>query len=410
MYPSAPSDSDEDTIDLLQQSDEFLDSMLYPDHCPSDDDWTPPARPSTPSPESDSLDMVLEESSPVFQSSFGANVSGTNKRQFRSVFMTIFGTEEELVAVPNRLRAWPPVKCFMLANETCTTTERPHVHVLCKFNSRVLGSTIWKTIGRKCDLRSVKTWPAAVNYLKKQDKNPVYYNWESVPVPGKRNDIGSEDIIKRIREGESLPSIMLDHVDTAIKYHAGVKFLCSTYSPLRDRSLKPLVQVFCGKAGTGKSFAAKEILGEGYFQKCPTLKWWDGYTNEKAVLCDEITAGAAPFHELLTYIDYGSPRVEIKGVMHPLVAQNFIFTSNHSPSDWYTNVHGRLDLDALYRRLDIVRVYYASRQYEELHNPDSTDGSKFRRLVEDCWRKHMVPSLCEGPCSSSLLFSTSSST
>jgi hypothetical protein len=73
--------------------------------------------------------------------------------------------------------------------------------------------------------------------------------------------------------------------------------------------------------------------------------------------------------------------------MVPLRATKFIFTSNHSISSWYTSA--RLDLNALYRRIDVVRIYYAKGGiYEELRNPDSADGSAMRNLVEAAWERH----------------------
>lgn len=304
-----------------------------------------------------------------------------------SVFMTCFGTAHELSTLPQKMREWDKVKCFMLANETATTTGRPHVHILVKFHSRVYGTAIWKAIGMNCDLRPIKHWGKSINYLKKQDPSPISHNMAEAPKPGKRTDLMLDEIKEAIIKGATPAQICDINLEYALKYPNGLKYLQSVYTPLRDPNIKPEVRCYIGLAGSGKTYNARTEVNQIFFQKSPTNKWWDGYAGDPTVICDEVTAGCAPFHELLTYLDYGSPRIEIKGTMVPLRATKFIFTSNHSISSWYTSA--RLDLNALYRRIDVVRVYYAKGGvYEELRNPDSADGSAMRNLVEASWEKH----------------------
>jgi hypothetical protein len=255
---------------------------------------------------------------PDLQSTFGARALGQNKRQFRSVFMTCFGTAHELSTLPQKMREWDKVQCFMLANETATTTGRPHVHILAKFTSRVTGTTLWKSIGMNCDLRPVKHWGKAVNYLKKQDPSPISHNMEAAPKPGKRTDLMLDEIKEAIVNGATPAEIASINLEYALKYPNGLKYLQSIFTPLRDPQVKPEVRCYLGLAGSGKTYNARAEVEHKYFQKSPTTKWWDGYAGDTTVICDEVTAGCAPFHELLTYLDYGSPRIEIKGTMVPL--------------------------------------------------------------------------------------------
>lgn len=350
-----------------------------------------PAKRPLPSTVQDDDDEDDIPDTPDLQSTFGARALGHNKARFSSVFMTCFGTAHELSRLPNTMREWDIVKCFVLANETATTTGRPHVHILCKFHNRPSGTAIWKQLGMNCDLRPVKHWGKAVNYLKKQDPSPVCYNMESAPKPGKRNDI--QAIKDAIVSGKSAAEVASLNLEFALRNPQGLKYMHTLFAPTRDPNVKPEVRCYIGMAGSGKSRDARTELGT-YFQKPPSTKWWDGYAGESNVLVDEITGGCAPYSELLTYLDYGKPSIELKGGSYPLLATKFIFTSNHSVSSWYSSDKVTQHLDALYRRIDVVRIYYApydpalGARYEELRNPSPSDGSIMRRMVEEAWERH----------------------
>lgn len=105
-------------------------------------------------------------------------MTGTNLRTFTSVFMTVFSDASVLFALPQKMYSMKDLTCFMLANEICSLTGRPHVHIIAKFSVPKSGTAIWEALGLNCDLRPIRHWGKSINYLKKEDPHPISYQME----------------------------------------------------------------------------------------------------------------------------------------------------------------------------------------------------------------------------------------
>lgn len=119
---------------------------------------------------------------------------------------------------------------------------------------------------------------------------------------------------------------------------------------------RPAITVKClwGPSGSGKTHAAVQELGDGYYDKLPTTKFWDGYNGEANVLIDEFR-GAIHVSHLLKWFDKYKCAVENKGGGVPLAATKFIITSNLHPDQWFENLDAE-SLVALKRRMVIVNL------------------------------------------------------
>lgn len=93
-------------------------------------------------------------------------------------------------------------------------------------------------------------------------------------------------------------------------------------------------------------------MGEDYYDKQPTTKFWDGYRQEKNVLIDEFR-GEIGISHMLKWCDKYKCSVENKGGGCPLSATNIIITSNLHPKDWWPTLD-EVTKEAFLRRVTVT--------------------------------------------------------
>lgn len=314
----------------------------------------------------------------------------TNRMMFRSAMATIFSEDDAFLnLVPDCLKRWDRISAFAYGIEVCPTTGRKHAHIFMQFRKSVTGSAIWRQIGCKCWLQRVRSPQHAVEYCCKNDPNAVKFNTDTLRKQGTRSDLlqASLMIQSAAEDGLAFNEIVKLQPKIALLYPAGMRLLFEASSQLRDPELLPKVYVFVGAPGTGKTRDAHrffEANNMNFYQKCPTSKWWAGYSGQNGVLIDEITGGAATFNQLLTWFSRGSPSIEVKGHNLPLKASTFILTSNKAPHQWYPNISA-MEQAALFRRFTEVRIYTELDTFTQLINPDDLHGERFRDRVLTAW-------------------------
>ncbi len=113
---------------------------------------------------------------------------------------------------------------------------------------------------------------------------------------------------------------------------------------VREPPARPTVTALWihGPSGTGKTRAAwqpwlepveDQDAGARPYCKLPTVKWWDGYRGQTAVIIDDVCPHGIGIQHLLAWCDKYPCHIETKGGYEPLMATNFIVTSNFLPEE-----------------------------------------------------------------------------
>lgn len=117
-----------------------------------------------------------------------------------------------------------------------------------------------------------------------------------------------------------------------------------------------------GKPGFGKSYLARKLLLDAYGSYYVKLqnKWFDGYTNEKGILLNDLDDKSIG-HYLKNWFDVYKILGEVKGGQVRLYHELFVVTSNYLPETLWGA--GTEMCDAIIRRCRFIR-FTAYREWE----------------------------------------------
>lgn len=189
---------------------------------------------------------------------------------------------------------------------------------------------------------------AANDYVFKDDTAVVGTRFELGTPSFKRNSEKDWDLIlKHTRDGEfdAIPS------DVLIRCYGNLKRI--RVDSLQAEPIPKRVYVYWGKTGTGKSRRAWEQAGFDSYPKDPNTKFWDGYSGQLKVVCDEFR-GCISISHILRWLDRYPVIVEIKGSSCVLKAEEIYFTSNINPRDWYPDLDEETKAALMRRFTEIV--------------------------------------------------------
>lgn len=170
--------------------------------------------------------------------------------------------------------------------------------------------------------------------------------------PGKRNDLSN--VVDAIKSGKRVAEIAMEHSNTFVKYHRGLRELSYIVRSKHPRDFKTEVHVLIGPPGTGKSRYAADMtktLGSVYYK--PRGEWWDGYDGEDSIVIDDFY-GWLKYDELLKICDRYPYQVPIKGGYVQFTSKHIFITSNVDIDRWY-KFQG-YDTAAIRRRIEHYHV------------------------------------------------------
>ncbi|KAI3629593.1 hypothetical protein MIR68_012372, partial [Amoeboaphelidium protococcarum] len=151
-----------------------------------------------------------------------------------------------------------------------------HWQIMAQFNKKVTLTKAKSFFPNQSHLEQSRS-QAADDYVWKEDTR----------VPGTQFELG-ERPVQRNRQ-EDWNQVWQQAVEGEVdQIPADIRIRC--YNQIRRIGMDHMVarprpnisvKVFYGVSGSGKTFGAVQQLGDEYYDKLPTTKFWDGYKGEK---------------------------------------------------------------------------------------------------------------------------------
>ncbi len=176
------------------------------------------------------------------------------------------------------------------------------------------------------------------------------------PGAGKRTEL--INLYEACKDTQDPRQVMELYPAAYMRHHAAVKQVC--YHLTEERNEAPLVRLFYGPSGTGKTREALTTYGEeNVYIKDPHQNWFDGYSKQPVLLLDEFAGKASktPLTLLLRMLDMNKLNLPVKGAQAKMVSTTIIITTNIHPSLWYDYTGRTSQYAALQRRIHEVRFF-----------------------------------------------------
>lgn len=160
---------------------------------------------------------------------------------------------------------------------------------------------------------------------------------------------------KLLLDGKSPIEVLKD--ETLTEAHGTAFRLARTWYTLlgelipdRCPSVEPVVLVFYGDSGLGKTRIAHQMYPNAYVKRSGL--WWSLYTGQKEVIYDDFDGNSMTFTEWKQVFDRYPMLVEPKNSMCRLASTVHIITTNVYPSHWWSKkVTGKYGRNAIWRRI-----------------------------------------------------------
>lgn len=250
------------------------------------------------------------------------------------------------------------IEYYVWGHEIGKKNEKDHWHIYVYYkNARSVLAT-----RRKFKLGKVEAPRDADDCIGYCMKDGDYHEYGKQPYAGCRTDLErcKYDIDRMIKTNTfNFDELEEMHFGVFAKYERFFKnYISKKLQKLIPKKRETLV--FIGKAGSGKTQKALDLLSDDYYfwNGHSDSKFWEGYTGQKEVLIDDFR-GEMPLGLLLRltdpWPDRKKPLIEVKGGSFIWLAEKIIITSNRDISDWFSFIDPE-DLAALKRRF---RVKYS---------------------------------------------------
>lgn len=199
----------------------------------------------------------------------------------------------------------------------------PHLQGMIVFeNPRSFESIRKKIFLEKAHLEVARSQQALMKYNKKEGDWEEYGN---PPEQGRRYDI--EEMVDMVKGGSKAKQLWEHNSTLMLQYNKA--FERCRYDMMEDREEPPKVFWFYGGTGTGKTRKAFEYCESRYI-KDGTM-WWDGYSQQKAIIIDDFD-GHWPYRDLLRLLDRYPYSGQVKGGYVKINSPFIFITCEHHPS------------------------------------------------------------------------------
>lgn len=224
----------------------------------------------------------------------------------------------------------------------------PHLQAYVRLSSALSLVAMKKMLPRAHLIVANGTDEENKNYCSKEGKN-IYEVGEMSKGQGNRSDI--EEVSQKIRDGEiTLEDLMFEYPRLYVKYSRSFEKMFNAV--MKPRTQAPQVIWLWGAAGTGKTRFVVDKHPEHYIKD--NSPWWDGYTQQEAILIDDFD-NKIPFRTFLRIIDRYQYPAQVKG-SYIQVNSPFIYITCEFPPEhfWPPELHENT-YKQVFRRLTSVQ-------------------------------------------------------
>lgn len=166
------------------------------------------------------------------------------------------------------------------------------------------------------------------------------------PRQGTRNDF---DEVREALESLPFEEVAQQHFTHFLRYGRSMRDYVSLIQT--HRTTKPYVKWVYGPTGVGKTSSC--ISSHKSFYIKDSTKWWDGYSQQEAIIIDDFD-GTWPFRDLLRLLDFNPYQGQVKGGYVKINSPYIYITCDRSPQDLYEGQLTPHELSQLLRRINNV--------------------------------------------------------
>jgi len=246
--------------------------------------------------------------------------------------------------------------------EICPTTGTPHIQGYVSLDSP-MSMKIMKQYLPRANLRVANGSDKDNLVYCSKDATNIYQIGEPSEGQGKRNDI--HELVLKIKNKEiTMEEVMFDYPELYVRYSRSIEKYFNIM--LKPRDQPPKVFWRWGLAGTGKTRYCIEKHPDHYIKD--NTPWWDGYTQQEAIIIDDFD-NTIPYRTLLRMIDRYQYPAQVKGSYVQVNSPYIYITCEFSPYRyWQGN-----ELAQVLRRLTSI---------DEIKLPVQTVMDKFLTSVQ----------------------------
>jgi len=225
----------------------------------------------------------------------------------------------------------------------------------------------------------------AIDYCKKPDTfvstggMGAIFGRHEIGTPKKiGSGVGPGGVVELIKDlSISLSDVFEAQPMLYIKNHSGIEKARELYWEEHKDRPRPLVFIYFGPTGVGKSLFARKEYPNAFHPPWPTggRWWWPGYDHEEVVILDEFRHQIS-FTNMIKLLDSGPFVCENKGGNKFVTSDTYVITTNLNPfTEWYRGKDAPSDLSPLYRRLEEFAAVYEFSWDKKSKNEDGTPKS-----------------------------------
>lgn len=227
--------------------------------------------------------------------------------------------------------------------ETCPTTGKKHVQGWMALQSTATFQLVKTSFCSKIHWEKMRgSVKQSVEYCSKEGDYHKFgrdeytlTNPHERSAPGTRNDL--VEIRNKLKNGKRMAEIAEDHFTDFLRYGNG--FRAYRQLVLMARAIDACYCLW-GEAGSGKSWKAKQIIGDSTFyepaQNNSGLISFESYDGQDFIVLNDFDPKSISVCALKRILDpHNGAMLPGRGVSHPNQAKAVIITSNYNPRTWY---------------------------------------------------------------------------